>query len=133
MLPQFRQILSVIVVLEIPLPVSALARLLDVSRNVVHGQLNMLHSVFDIPTSGVLPVQVYHSSFRQFLLEPSSECPVDVKSAHEWVATSCLRVMSACLRRNICTVSEPARDRASISPSSVNSCISQELQYACRY
>ncbi|KAJ4254537.1 hypothetical protein NW762_010136 [Fusarium torreyae] len=134
---EFQQIVGTLVLLESPLSVSALARLIDTSEQTIYGRLDMLHSVLKFPTTSETPIRLLHLSFRDFLLDPEKQGVnkfwVDKKQAHGRIAMGCLRVMDACLKEDICGLIVPGIERSEISPERVMSCISVELQYACRY
>ncbi|KAG7410105.1 Vegetative incompatibility protein HET-E-1 [Fusarium oxysporum f. sp. raphani] len=113
----FRRIVGTIITLASPLPVRALALLLDVHIDEVTTRLRMLHSVLEVPKSIDSPVRLLHLSFRDYLVDPENketvEFWVDEKLAHRKLAKHSLRVMRSALRKNICSLSFP------------------ELQYVC--
>jgi len=90
--------LSVVAALANPLPMSQISELLgpregrDVERVLVQ-----LRSVMDIPTDSNLPVNIYHSSVRDYVLEPSNcglfEEPYIIPHPHALLAYSSLRLM----------------------------------------
>ncbi|KAH6962092.1 hypothetical protein BKA56DRAFT_679629 [Ilyonectria sp. MPI-CAGE-AT-0026] len=134
-LEEFRHIVGTIVILEKPLSASALAQLLDISRDTIDVRLDMLHSVLDIPKHSNSPIRLLHLSFRDFLLDPekigTNRFWVDEKQAHGQTAVNCLRVMDKCLREDICDLIAPGTDTSAVLPSQIASCIPLELQYAC--
>ena len=135
-LQQFRTIVGSIVILGSPLPALTLGRILDVSKDIIDAQMDMLHSVLSIPISAKDPLKLLHLSFRDFLLdrEKQGENPfwIDEKRAHAEMALNCLHVMRA-LKSNICDIQEPGTPRLTIETQKVDTCISQEIQYACLY
>lgn len=133
MIERFRQVVGAIVITDSPLSILALSRLLQVPEHTVTDQLNMLHSVIDVPQSTASPVRLHHSSFRHFLLSSHSEYSLDVRLIHDYLAACCLRIMAECLRPNICGLSSPGTDRSSVNLDRIRSCIPEELQYACHY
>ncbi|KAI8682368.1 Ricin B-type lectin domain-containing protein [Fusarium sp. Ph1] len=130
---EFQQLVGAIVITDSPLSILALSRLLHVPEDTITDQLNKLHSVIDVPQSTASPIRLHHTSFRHFLLSSHSEYSLDVKLIHDYLAACCLRIMAKCLRTNICGLSSPGTDRSSVKLDHIRSCISQELQYACRY
>ncbi|KAM5345913.1 hypothetical protein ACJ41O_011774 [Fusarium nematophilum] len=134
---EFRHIVGTIVILETPLSASALAGLLDIPKDTIDARLDMLHSVLSVPPSSDAPIRLLHLSFRDFLLDPEKRRAnrfwVDERKAHERIAKNCLRVMGNSLREDICSLIMPGTDHSAISPDHIASCISMELQYACRH
>ncbi|KAJ5501025.1 hypothetical protein N7527_012146 [Penicillium freii] len=66
---EFREIIGTVVMLESPLSVSSLSRLIRVSTTLIDLRLNSLHSVIHVPTEKKMPVRPFHLSFRDFLLD----------------------------------------------------------------
>jgi len=136
---RFRLIVGSIVILEEPLTTTALAHILGVSREDVDGLLDLLHSVLNVPSSPELPVRLLHLSFRDFLIDPANRgkniFSIDKMKAHEVIAIKCLELMNSSegLRRNPCNLDSVGTFRSQISDQDINSCISLELRYACRY
>ncbi|KAL6406364.1 vegetative incompatibility protein HET-E-1 [Ilyonectria robusta] len=137
LIERFRHIVGSIVVLGNPLPISALGRLLNIQKEMIDDQLDLLHSVLSIPLSEQSPVRMLHLSFRDFLVDPK-KCGehlfwVDEKQVHDQLLMHCLDVMNKYLEMDICKLIQPGTDRASISPQDINSSILPEVQYACLY
>ncbi|KAJ5471551.1 hypothetical protein N7530_008908 [Penicillium desertorum] len=132
----FQQVVGAIVILESPLSVSSLSRLLDLPERLLHLRLNQLHSVLSVPDDETLPVRLYHLSFREFLLDAESreKTPfwVDEKEMHYKLTTRCLRVCQD-LRKNICGLPSYGTQRAEIDQQTIDQSLSSELQYSCRY
>jgi hypothetical protein len=93
---EFRKIIGTIVILAGPLPTSALARLLSISKKAIDNRLHCLHSVFKVPSERDSPVRLLHRSFYDFLLDPKNEGNnelwfwIDRTKTHEMIATKCL-------------------------------------------
>ena len=131
---EFRDIVGPIVVLESPLCIPALARLLDIEQDIIDTRLDWLHSVLDVPSSPDLPVKLFHLSFRDFLLGmEDKQFHIDEKETHRKLAERCLRVMNRSLRQDICGIQWPGTRLSSVETKTVNECIWPEVQYACRY
>jgi hypothetical protein len=137
LIERFRRIVGSIVVLGNPLPISALGRLLNIQKETIDSQLDLLHSVLSIPPSEQSPVRMLHLSFRDFLVDPRKRAKhlfwVDEKQVHNQLAVHCLDVMNKCLETDICKLIQPGTDRTSISPQDISSHILPEVQYACLY
>jgi hypothetical protein len=133
----YRKIVGTIVTLESPLSSSALARMLEVSQEVVDIRLDMLHSVLHIPFSSTDPIRLLHLSFRDFLVDPEirKKTPlwIDKKQMHQDIVVCCLRVMKENLRKDMCNLRTPGITRSNIDQQTVTNHIQPELEYACLY
>jgi hypothetical protein len=134
---EFREIVGSIVVLEAPLSIASLARLLHISKEDVSCKLDSLHSVLSIPERDDMPIRFLHLSFREFLVDASKEKNpfwVDERARHEKLASYCVKLMSGLegLRQNICGL-QPGSFRSEVDEGKITSHLSPELQYACRY
>ncbi|KAI1357199.1 hypothetical protein F5Y08DRAFT_334036 [Xylaria arbuscula] len=125
----FRRLVGSIVLLEEPLPTSALANLLDIPEGAIKVQLNFLHLVLHIPLSSTLPMQLLHSLFRDFLVDPSNRGKhcfwVDKDAAHSHLSEHCLRVMDKTLPPDIFKWSGPE----AVVSQMVNDSLALEVQY----
>ncbi|KAJ5885241.1 hypothetical protein N7495_009751 [Penicillium taxi] len=133
---EFHQVVGVIVILESPLQVSSLSRLLGISERLIHLRLNPLYSILSVPDEENLPVRLFHLSFRDFLLNPETRkrtpFGVDTKEMQHSLTMKCL-LMSQNLQKNICRLPSDGAQHADIDYRTINHYISPELQYACRY
>jgi hypothetical protein len=135
----FRGLVGSIVILESPLSVGPLARLLQVPQKHVERRLDALHSVLSIPNGEHVPVRLLHLSFREFLVDPQKQGKspfwVDEKSTHNKLLSCCLELMSgqSGLRQDMCSVVGPGVLRSEIDDGTVANSLPAELQYACRY
>jgi hypothetical protein len=134
---EFREIVGSIVILESPLSIVSLARLLRISKDDISCRLDSLHSVLSISDSKVVPVRLLHLSFREFLIDPQKQgmSPfwVNEKDTHERLASQCLELMSSRgLRENMCNLL-PGVLRSEINEGTIANNLPPELQYACRY
>lgn len=136
LIQEFKKIAGAIILLATPLSIHALSQLLEMGTNDISEQLNMLHSVLDIPNDPDIPIRLRHLSFRDFLLDPerkdSNPFWIDQKEVHENVTTQCLKVMMGSLRRNICDLSGYNTQRRDINILSIRLYLPPELQYSCR-
>ncbi|KAF8537817.1 vegetative incompatibility protein HET-E-1 [Trichophaea hybrida] len=134
---EFKQIVGPIVILFDTLPVSMLARLLDLPVSTVLVRLRSLHSVLDVPQSDEFPVRLLHPSFRDFLLHQkrSSDTPfwIHEPKAHSELFLSCLRLMTKHLKRDMCNLRLPGALTSEIEYGLVETGLPLDVQYACRY
>jgi hypothetical protein len=129
--------LGSVVTLLSPLSVSCLSRLLGIKKEVTNQTLNDLHSVLEVPKDQSQPLRLLHPSFRDYLLN-NSRCEdpdlwVDEKQAHEMLADSCMTLMSASLKQDICELDAPGMLVADVERGRIEQNLSSELQYACLY
>lgn len=133
---EYQQVVGVIVILESPLSVISLSRLIGLPERVFHLRLNQLHSVLSVPDDETLPVRLFHLSFRDFLLDPETrektDFWVDEKDMHYRLTTRCL-LMCQNLRKNICGLPSDGTQRADIDQQIIDHCLPPEMQYSCRY
>lgn len=138
-LQAFREVVGSIIVLENPLSIVSLARLLQVPEEEIQCRLDSLHSVLSVPNNKDAPVRLLHLSFQEFLISPkkqgNSPFRVDKKRTHQKLASRCLELMSGSsgLRQNICSLSGPGVLRGEIDEKTVATNLLPDLQYACRY
>jgi hypothetical protein len=133
---QLRHILGSIVVVFSPLSVPSLQTLLHISER-IDEMLEDLHSIIDIPKDETHALRLHHPSFRDFLLSKGrcqeSSFWVDEKQAHNMLTNNCIRLLSSCLKEDICGVNAPGMLAASIESSVVEQYLPPEIQYACTY
>lgn len=103
----------------------------------INNQLNLLHSVLNIPGSSNIPVRLLHLSFRDFLLDfkrkESNPFWIDEKEVHQNLTGQYLKVMQQSLRKNICNLLGDNTQCIEIDIYFVNCYLPPELQYSCRY
>ncbi|CAI7653790.1 unnamed protein product [Penicillium glandicola] len=138
-----REVVGIIILLESPLSVAALAELTSITMTSINARLSPLHSILDIPTDETRPVRLFHLSFRDFLLDPSTRKKshpttgrkfrfwVDGKEINQKLTVYCLDVMRKNLKKNICNLQTYGVKRRDIDTGSLY--LPPELQYACRY
>ncbi|OJJ29741.1 hypothetical protein ASPWEDRAFT_32979 [Aspergillus wentii DTO 134E9] len=140
LIEEYQQVIGTIIILEDPLPVVPLAKLINISGRALQTRLNSLHSVLRIPTRKEDPVRPFHLSFRDFLLDPETrtknEFWIDRVKMNEKVAFGCIRLMKrdiGGLKKNICNLPSYGTLRTEIDDQAVESHFPKELRYACRY
>lgn len=133
---EFRQVIGAIMILESPLSVISLSKLLDLPKRLIHLRLDPLHSVLRVPIKETVPVRLFHLSFRDFLLDPETRTKtpfwVDREAMHHKLTIQCLRTCQN-LRKNICGLASDGTQRAEIGRQTIDDCLPPELQYSCRY
>ncbi|KAJ6013619.1 hypothetical protein N7540_008210 [Penicillium herquei] len=134
---EFQQIVGSIVLLESPLSIASLSKLLGLPERTIHVRLSLLHSVLIVPAIGsTLPVRTFHLSFRDFLLDVDTRDKtlfwVDKKAVHYKLTTQCLLSCQS-LRKNICGLANEGVQREDIDRQTIDHHIPPELEYSCRY
>ncbi|KAI9375956.1 hypothetical protein BJX61DRAFT_539274 [Aspergillus egyptiacus] len=123
----FRHVVGSLILLVEPLSIQHLAGLLHMSESQVAIPLQSLHAAMIIPKDGS-PVQPFHSSFRDFLLDESlrqtSPFHIDRPSTHEFLLERCLnRISQATTRIGARGYNNDDAEHQEEA----------DLQYACKY
>lgn len=134
---RFKQVVGSIVTLSDTLSVSALANLLNIPITNVELALGNLHSVLDIPSDAEAPIRLLHPSFHDFISN-EERCEdlrflVEKPSIHSKLHISCLEVMSAALRRNMCNLQTPGSSPSEVQRETMFRHLPRHVQYACQY
>lgn len=132
-LQYFQEIVGSIVLLADPFSVNALSRFLGLQEMIVLNLLDSFRSVIRVPNSGDEPVQIFHQSFRDFLLQTSSRFSIDQNKIHKDIALHCLSTMRAQLKKDICNLGNFGTKRIDLSEGLIKHHLQPELQYSCRY
>lgn len=144
LIQEFREIIGAIVMLESPLSINSLSKLLGISDGLIKRRLSdglikrrliSLHSVLSIPNDMTKPVRLFHISFRDYLLDQDTrgKTPLwlDKEEIHQKLTTRCLYICGS-LRKNMCKL-KGATKRAMIRREIIDRDILPELQYSCRF
>ncbi|KAJ5961138.1 NACHT and WD40 domain protein [Penicillium vulpinum] len=133
---EFQDIVGTIIILESPLSVISISALLGMSEHVIKLRLRSLNSVLSIPQDEIMPIRLFHTSFRDFLLDPQTcektSFAIDGKLSHSKLAIRCLSLCSS-LQKNICGLEHDGTQRSEIDPSRISHCFPPEVQYSCRF
>ncbi|BAE64234.1 unnamed protein product [Aspergillus oryzae RIB40] len=137
---EYRVIVGTIIILANPLGLTSLAKLLNMPSNDVSRRLDFLHSVLSIPDDEDTPIQLFHQSFRDFLLHPKVRTKtkfwIDEEHIHRETLFRCIEVMTrenGGLSKNICQLSSDATLRSDINDEVIRDHFSAELRYSCHY
>ncbi|KAJ2930952.1 hypothetical protein H1R20_g6157, partial [Candolleomyces eurysporus] len=136
----YQDVVGTIIVLQNPLPQTALAALLGVKVPYTIRALENLHSIL-APTGDAynLTFHIHHKSFSDFVTT-DERCAketgfmIETRAHHTHLALCCFEVMEASLKPNICDLSpidwyKDLKD----TQSSVKDAISLHVAYACTY
>ncbi|UDD63191.1 hypothetical protein AFCA_010464 [Aspergillus flavus] len=137
---EYRVIVGTIIILANPLGLASLAKLLNMPSNDVSRRLDFLHSVLSIPDDEDTPIQLFHQSFRDFLLHPKVRTKtkfwIDEEHIHRETLFRCIEVMTreiGGLSKNICQLSSDATLRSDINDEVIRDHFSAELRYSCHH
>ena len=117
------------------------------NHKVVNDTLNRLRSVLYIPEGADSVITVVHTSFRDFLTDPTrctqAEFQIKGEEGHERLFHGCIAVMEKDLQKNICNLKSPGtrivkrREKADgsevVDISDIFKCIAPHVRYACRF
>jgi len=137
---RFRSVVGAVLLAFNPLSMESLSSLLhnfDTPSD-ISATLKSLHSLLLVPEGAEDPVQVFHKSFPDFLMD-SKRCQdtqfcVEPSVHHTELLLSCLSLMEERLERNICNL----EDHAVLSdinglPAQRRKYIGNALEYACHF
>ena len=132
-----RLVLGVVYCMAIPLSVSGLHKLLqrpDVDARII---VPALSSVLLASEDGKQPIQFYHASFRDFLINPqrSRKYAINPDAYHRLMAQLCFETMSNSLKQDMCGIGDPAKANSEV-PDLVErreAAFDEALLYACRF
>ena len=135
---QFQTVVGAVLLLFNPLPIKDLSDLLGCSPQYIQNATRFLHSLLLVPGSIEEPIQIFHKSFPDFLMDP--DCCEDEKfvvkpgSCHAAILLSCMSLMEKKLRRNICNLGDYT-DLSEVKTLSTyrKDHIGDGLEYACRF
>ena len=133
---RFKRVVGAIATLFNVLSVTSLANLLSISAEKVNLCLSSLHSLLNIPDDPGIPIRLLHPSFRDFLLD-RTRCQdvhfwIDREITNKDLATSCLRLLSDTLERDMCDLKEPGTMVLDVQDH-INSRLSKDVRYASQY
>lgn len=127
---EFQQIIGTIVILESPLSVPSLAKLLDLPERLIRLRLDPLHSVLRVPDNDTGAVRLFHTSFRDFLLDPETQektlLGINETAMHYRLAKQCLLTCQN-LRKNTCGLPSDGTERTKIDRQTIESNLPLEL------
>ncbi|KIL56963.1 hypothetical protein M378DRAFT_423551 [Amanita muscaria Koide BX008] len=140
---RYQSVVGAIVFVQRPLPVSALAQLINIDVVEIREVLDNLQSVILLGSDDV--PRIYHKSFPDYLTD-EARCKdprlrIDTKICHIHIATRCFEIMDKGLKRNVLGLGDPARFMSNedglkedgIRDERIQEKIPQQLRYACVY
>ncbi|CAI7569392.1 unnamed protein product [Penicillium pancosmium] len=134
-----QSLIGVVLMLETPLSVGSLSRLLGLPTLLTRVRLKKLRSFLRVQDDVSMPQQQYHLAVKDYLLDPWNRFKtplwVDENETHRKLALRCLNVCES-LQQNICRLD--LGQGAQIHHSTVTASLRDRyippfLQYSCRY
>jgi len=131
----YRSIIGAVLLVFNPLPVGVLTTLLRKSN--ISTTLRSLRSLLLIPKSEAEPIQIFHKSFPDFLMDPT-RCKVErffinPSVHHQEILLLCLSLMKERLEKNICNLEDYASlDKVEDLSTCCKEQIGDALGYACQ-
>ena len=113
-----------------------LSELLGHDTQHIRNTMHSLHSLLLVPDNTEDPIQIFHKSFPDFLLDPDchedKQFYVEPIGCHVEILLACLKLMEKRLKKNICHLNNYAvlREVRDISTCQKNH-IGDALEYAC--
>ncbi|KAH0834944.1 hypothetical protein J3R83DRAFT_10638 [Lanmaoa asiatica] len=106
-----RLVLGLVYCMTVPMSVSGLHGLLQRPDVDVRLVVPALSSILLASEDGKQPIQFYHASFRDFLIDPrrSQKHTINPDVYHRLMAQLCFETMSNSLKRDICGIGDPAK------------------------
>ena len=135
---QFQTVVGAVLLLFNPLPTQDLSHLLGCSTQYIKNTTRSLHSLLLVPGSIEEPIQIFHKSFPDFLMDQNrcedERLVVKPVACHAKIVLACLRLMEERLKKNICKLD----DYADLSEVKALSTYKREhigggLEYACKF
>ena len=135
---RFQTVVGAVLFLFNPLPIKDLSDLLGCNTQHIQNATRSLHSLLLVPQGIEEPIQVFHKSFPDFLMDPH-RCEdkrffIEPAAHHTEIVLACLRLMGERLKRNICslddyTILSEVKDLSVLRKAKIG----DGLEYACRF
>ena len=106
----FQTVVGTVLLVFNPLPIKALSELMGYGIPHVHSTIRSLHSLLVVPEKPEDPIHAFHKSFPDFLTDPErckdKQFLVEPAAYHAKILLSCLNLMKARLKKNICNLDD---------------------------
>jgi hypothetical protein len=134
---RMQQVAGAVVLLQVPVSVQTLSRILDVDPADVQLALNGMAALLIPPSDSNDPIRIFHPSFPKFLVDPK-RCTdprfgVQAGMIHGQLIGRCLGIMNTSLHYDMCHFRDPSLKNADVKDLSerIEHYIPLELVYAC--
>ncbi|KAK6510684.1 hypothetical protein TWF506_009786 [Arthrobotrys conoides] len=132
----FQEIIGTIILLESPFGLSSLSIFLNIEAEQLCCRLHQFQSVIKIPDDLCTPLQIYHLSFRDYLLDRNiigDWFQIDASRLHWFIGTKCIQVLSKVLKPDICNLINPGTEVQDIDSTTRSRHFTPEVAYSCQY
>jgi len=136
----FKLVVGVVLLVFHPLSIKAISDLLKKhsTQSRIYSTLRALHSLLLVPDNMNDPVQIFHKSFPDFLMDPERctdiQFCVDPSFYHRVILLLCFNVMKGELKKNICNLDNyTPLSKVEDLPARRAAYIGDALEYACRF
>ena len=135
--PKIRSVLAAVIIATNPLSPSTIATFLDLDAEGVFRLLSLVCSLLFLQEDINHPVQPFHKSFPDFIVDPS-RCTnqrfcVSPPDHHSELLIGCLRLMTQRLEKNMCKLPDAAiNQEVDNLQERAEQYIDHDLQYACK-
>jgi hypothetical protein len=130
-----KDLLGSVIILQTPLPVHSLCRLIRHPEAEVLRLIDGLHAVLYVPDDLAEPLKLHDDSFRTFLLEKrdyrNASLSVEPKQLHGMLAVNCIKIMSECLKQDMSGGDYTETLSPDAARSKVEHFLPFEIKYAC--
>ena len=135
--PRTCSILGAVILAVNPLSPSTIATLLGLHTNSVFLRLSSVHSLLILQEDVNHPVQPFHKSFPDFIVDPTrcinQRFHVSPPSHHSELLIGCLKLMNQMLEKNMCKLPDGVKNsEVGDLLERADQYIGHSLQYACR-
>ena len=132
-----RSVVGAVILALNPLPPSAIAILVNLSKPQVIKLLQLIHSLLKLPEDPDSPVLPFHKSFPDFVTDPlrcsNRRFHIPTATGHLKLALSCLELMNDNLEQNILSLPDYSlNSEVEDLQERIGDHISHPLQYACK-
>jgi len=135
---RFQAVVGIVMLVFNPLSTKSLSELLEYNTQVIHNTIHSLHSLLLVPENTEDPIQIFHKSFPDFLMDPDrcgdKRLFVDPAGHHAEILLACLRLMEKRLKKNICNLDDYAvLSEVQDLKTHKKDYIGGALEYACQF
>ncbi|KAF8174433.1 WD40-repeat-containing domain protein, partial [Mycena galopus ATCC 62051] len=135
-----QHVVGAVVLLQVPLSVQTLSRILDLNPKDVQFALDGVAAMLLIPLiDSNDPIRIFHPSFPDFLLDPTrctdTRFGVHAGMLPSQLAKRCMVIMNTSLHYDMCDLRDPSVQNAEVKDLSerIGHYILPELLYACKF
>ena len=134
----FQNVVGTVLLILNPLSIKGLSELLGCSTHYIRSTIRSLHSLLLVPDSTEDPIQIFHKSFPDFLMDPNrckdKQFLVVPTICHTEILLACFRLMEKRLKKNIYNLDDYDVFSEVKDPSThQEDHIGGALEYACKF